>query len=335
MMTRASEPGVWAGIIGQTGAVALLQRAVALDRPAHAYAFVGPAGVGRRLTAAAFAQALLCPTRGCGTCGICRRVAAGQHPDCQLIGPIPPRENPKGALAIRIEQIRELERAAALSPLEGSRKVFIVDETERMTLPSAQALLKTLEEPPARTHLVLILANPRALPPTVLSRCQRVRFRPLDAADAVRLLEGRGVSPDASELLARLTEGRPGLALATDLEALRGRREAALALTAGPPARIASALDGTPTDRATVAAYLELYWSWYRDALCLAAGGPATLLVHADQEPTLRALAARTPAPALVAALGRVKAAWVALEGNVNPRLALETALLGLGQAAA
>ena len=334
-MAREGGAGVWAGIVGQSGAVALLERAIALDRPAHAYAFVGPAGVGRRLTAVAFAQALLCPQRGCGACGVCRRVAAGQHPDCQVLGPIPPRDNPKGPLAIRIEQIRELEHAAALAPLEGSRKVFILDETERMTLPTAQALLKTLEEPPARTHLVLILANPRALPPTVLSRCQRVRFRPLAAADAIRLLEGRGVPPDASGLLARLTEGRPGLALATDLDTLRDRRAAALALAAAPLARIGNALDGAPTDRAAVTAYLELYWSWYRDALCLAAGGDATLLVHADQEPALRALAARMPAPALVAALARVKAAWVALEGNINPRLALETALLGLGGAAA
>jgi DNA polymerase-3 subunit delta' len=327
---RAGEPGVWVGIVGQSGAIALLQRAIALDRPAHAYAFVGPAGVGRRLTAIAFAQTLLCPTRGCGTCGVCRRTAAGQHPDCQVIAPVPPRDNPKGATAIRIEQVRELERAAALAPLEGSRKVFVLDEAERMTLPTAQALLKTLEEPPPRTHLVLILANPRALPPTVLSRCQRVRFRPLDGAAAARLLEGRGVPGEASGLLARLTEGRPGLALATDLDTLRARRDAALALAAAPPARLGAALDGTPTDRATVTAYLELYWSWYRDALCLAAGGPAELLVNADQEAALRALAARTSAPALVAALARVKVAWVALEGNVNPRLALETALLEL-----
>jgi DNA polymerase-3 subunit delta' len=334
-VTSPAAPGVWAGIAGQGSAVALLQRAVTLDRLAHAYAFVGPAGVGRGLAALALAQAALCPARGCGACAVCRRVAAGQHPDCQVIAPTAPRDNPKGAPMIRIEQVRELERTAALAPFEGGRKVFVLDDAERMTLPTAQALLKTLEEPPPRTHLVLILANPRALPPTVLSRCQRVRFRPLAVADAARVLESRGVPAAASELLARLTEGRPGLALGTDLDALRARREAALTLATEAPARLGGALDGAPTDRATVAAYLELYWTWYRDALCLAAGGPAALLVHADQEAALRALAARMPASALVAALARVKAAWVALEGNVNPRLALETALLGLGGAAA
>jgi DNA polymerase-3 subunit delta' len=236
---------------------------------------------------------------------------------------------------IRIEEIRELERMAALAPHEGSRKLFVLDDADRMTLPTAQALLKTLEEPPPRTHLVLIIANPRALPPTLLSRCQRVRFGPLATEDAARLLVARGMAPAASQLLARLAQGRPGFALGLDLDALRRRREAALALAAEPPARLGVALDGAPTDRATVLAYLELYWTWYRDALCLAAGGAPALLVHADQEEALRALAARVPAPALAAALARVKAAWVALEGNTNPRLALESALLGLGAAAA
>jgi DNA polymerase III subunit delta' len=334
-MRVAGTLGVWAGIVGQSAAVALLQRAIALDRLAHAYAFVGPSGVGRRLTAIAFAQAALCGAQGCGTCAVCRRVAAGQYPDCHMITPTPPRDNPKGAPMIRIEHVRELEHTAALAPHEAGRKVFVLDDAERMTLPTAQALLKTLEEPPARTHLVLIIANPRALPPTLLSRCQRVRFGPLSDPDAARFLEGRGVAPGASELLARLAQGRPGLALGTDLDALRARREVALALAAEPPARLGVALDGVPTDRATVATYLELYWSWYRDALCLAAGGSPALLVNADQEAALRVLAARMPAPALTAALARVKAAWVALETNMNPLLALETALLGLGGAAA
>jgi DNA polymerase-3 subunit delta' len=206
-MTLAGAPGAWAGIVGQSAAVALLQRAIALDRLAHAYAFVGPSGVGRRLTALAFAQAALCAVQGCGTCAVCRRVAAGQHPDCHLITPTPPRDNPKGAPMIRIEEVRELEHTAALAPHAGGRKVFVLDDAERMTLPTAQALLKTVEEPPPRTHLVLIIANPRALPPTLLSRCQRVRFGPLSETDAARLLESRGVAPAASELLRRGARG--------------------------------------------------------------------------------------------------------------------------------
>jgi DNA polymerase-3 subunit delta' len=175
--------------------VALLQRAVAQDRVAHAYAFVGPSGVGRRLVALALAQACLCPRQGCGTCSACRRVAVGHHPDCHVLSPTPPKENPRGVLAIRIEQIRELEHWAALAPLEAARKVFLVDEADRMTLPTAQALLKTLEEPPPRTLLVLVVTNPRVLPPTVLSRCQRVRFGPLGERTPRSWRPGAGTPP--------------------------------------------------------------------------------------------------------------------------------------------
>jgi len=321
-------PGAWAAVVGQPAAVGLLRRAIAQDRLAHAYAFVGPSGVGRRLTALALAQAALCDQQGCGQCRTCRRVAAGQHPDCQVLAPTPPPGNPKGGLTIRIEQVRELEHAAALAPHEAGRKVFILDEAERMTLPTAQALLKTLEEPPPRTHLVLVLASLRTLPPTLLSRCQRVRFRPLDDAALEAFLAARGVDPAAAPLLARLAQGRPGAALATDLEALRARRQAALALAGTPTARLAVALDTLPVDRASVAGYLEMLGLWYRDALCLAVGASEALLVNRDEMTAVRRLAEPGGIPGLLAALGRVRAAWLALESNVNPRLALETALL-------
>jgi DNA polymerase-3 subunit delta' len=328
---------LWDAIVGQETAVSLLRRAVAADQIAHAYAFVGPPGVGRRLTALAFAQAALCPAQGCGHCASCRRVAAGRHPDCQLVTPTAPRDNPRGAQALRIEQVREVEHWAALAPLEGRRKVFVLDEADRMTLPAAQALLKTLEEPPSRTLLVLIVANPRALPATVLSRCQRVRFRPLPEPQAAAVLEATGIGPDESRLLARLAQGQVGLALGTELEAVTGRRAQALALAAVPLARLALALDeaGVDRDRAAVAAYLETYRFWYRDALCLAAGLDPAYLVNADRVEDLRALGERIPVARLAQALGVIREAWLALEENVTPRLALEHALLGLGRAAA
>jgi DNA polymerase-3 subunit delta' len=334
MTSRAS---LWDGIVGQDDAVGLLRRAVATGRVAHAYAFVGPPGVGRRLTALAFAQACLCPEGGCGTCPSCRRVAAGQHPDCQVLAPTPPRDNPRGAAALRIEQVRELERWAALAPLAAPRKVFILDDADRMTLPTAQALLKTLEEPPPRTLLVLVVANPRALPPTVLSRCQRVRFRPLAETVAAALLEARGVDPGDSRLLARLSQGQIGPALATDLATVRTRRQTALALAAAPAVRIGLALDAAGLerpDRATAAALLETLWLWYRDALILAAGGDRALLVNEDCGDDVATLAARATPPALAGALSAIKEAWLALDGNVGPRLALEQALLAAGPTA-
>ena len=173
-------------IEGQPRAVSLLRRALESGRVAHAYAFVGPAGSGRTTTALAFAQALLCETPlratgiACGQCRGCRLAAAGKHADLHVIVPTPPESNPKGGRAIRIGAVRELEREAALRPVMARHKVFVLDDADRMTGESPQAILKTLEEPPAHTVLMLILARTRAVPATVISRCQLVRFAPRD-----------------------------------------------------------------------------------------------------------------------------------------------------------
>ena len=152
-------------ILDQPRAVELLRRALASERVAHAYAFIGPTGAGRMTTALAFAEDLLgSPAR--------------PHPDLHVIVPTPPESNPRGARAIRIGAIRELERLASLRPAMARRKVFILDEAERMTDDTPQAFLKTLEEPPAATVIILILPRARAVPATLLSRCQIVRFGP-------------------------------------------------------------------------------------------------------------------------------------------------------------
>jgi DNA polymerase-3 subunit delta' len=325
---------LWATVVGQGPAVTLLQRAVAADRVAHAYAFVGPSGVGRRLTALALAQAVLCPRRACGACAACRRVSAGQHPDLSVVAPVPPAGNPRGTPSLRIEQVREVAHWAALAPLEGARKVFVLDDADRLTAQAAEALLKTLEEPPPRTLLVLVVANVRALPPTVLSRCQIVRFRPLPEADAIAVLTARGADPDTARLSARLCRGQVGVAIDADLAAVTARRAAALDLLAAPAATLAARLDELGADRPAVAAALETYRLWYRDALCLAAGGDAGLLVNADRQDELRRLADRAGVTALVRALATLKEAHLALDGNVSPRLCLEHALLTLAPAA-
>jgi len=195
-------------ILDQPLAVDLLRRALASDRVAHAYAFVGPAGAGRMSTALAFAAELL---------GSLSR----QHPDLHVIVPTPPETNSRGARAIRIGAIRELERQASLRPVMARRKVFVLDEAERMTGEAPQAFLKTLEEPPAATVIILILPRARAVPATVLSRCQIVRFAPRDDAGAAT------ARAQARELLAEVrAQGVDALFRRTD----RLEREKAEAL---------------------------------------------------------------------------------------------------------
>jgi DNA polymerase III subunit delta' len=288
-------------IEGQAEAVDLLRRAVEGGRVAHAWAFIGPRCSGRRTTALAFAKALVAPSGGAAA----SRVDRGLHPDVHLLGPTPPASNPKGTQAIRVENVRELERMASLKPAEAPWKVFILDEAETMTGAAPQAFLKTLEEPPARTVIILVLSQVRALPATVLSRCQIVRFRPRAVAGAVALLPG-----GAGEYRER--------ALGWLAQAQRGGIEAVL--------RIGEAVG---RDREAALAAVETCWLWYRDLLCFQGGADSRLAVFAG-----KAEGSGRPLDEIVAGLSACRDAWQAIQGNVSPRLTVEVLLSRLTKAA-
>ena len=330
-------------IEGQPEAVDLLRRAIETGRVAHAWAFIGPSGSGRRTTALAFAKALVASSGGAAAL----RVDRGLHPDVHLLGPTPPASNPKGAPAIRIENVRELGRLAALKPAEAPWKVFIVDEAETMTGAAPQAFLKTLEEPPARTVIVLVLSQVRALPATVLSRCQVVRFRPRAVEGALALLPA-GAGPDRARALGWLEEAQAGGA------------EAVL--------RIGEAVG---RDRDVALAAVETCWLWYRDLLCAHAGAESRLGVFGDavraagrrgagappseaseiqgraagrggagappsEASEIQRLAAgpRRSLDEVLEALEACREAWQAIQGNVSPRLTVEVLLSRLTKAA-
>jgi DNA polymerase III gamma/tau subunit len=281
-------PVALARIVDQPRAVALLRRALASDRVAHAYAFVGPAGAGRMTTALAFAAELLGnPSR--------------QHPDLHVVVPTPPESNPRGARAIRIGAIRELERQAALRPAMARRKVFILDEAERMTGEAPQAFLKTLEEPPAATIIILILPRARAVPATVLSRCHVVRFAPRDDAGAAT------ARTQARELLAEVrTQGVEALFRRTD----RLEREKAEAL-------------------------VDAYWLYCRDLLLAKEGAPAALLVDGEHAAELANEAEGWTIDQILGGVELCRQARESLLRNVAPRLTLEIVLSRLALRAA
>ena len=279
----------------QAEAVTLLRRAIASERVAHAYAFVGPEGSGRKATALAFASALVAPQGGPAAA----RVGRGSHPDVHLLGPTPPPSNPKGAPALRIEAIRELERRASLKPAEAAWKVFIVDEAEKMTASTPQALLKTLEEPPARTVIILVLSQIRALPATVLSRCQVVRFLPRLAAGAPALF------PDVS-----------GEAHTRSLRLLAEAREQGVEA-------ILRLGDQVGRDRPAAEAFVQACWLWHRDLLCAAAGAPG-LAVFGEAAATAGGVRSLDQ---VLGALRDCREAWFALQGSVSPRLSVEVLL--------
>ena len=288
-------------IEGQDEAVELLRRALESGRIAHAWAFIGPAGSGRKTTALAFARALVAPSGGAAA----SRVDRGIHPDVHLLGPVPPASNAKGTPAIRIENIRELGRLAALKPAEAPWKVFIVDEAETMTGAAPQAFLKTLEEPPARTVIVLVLPHARALPATVLSRCQIVRFRPRAVEGALALLPG-GAGKDRARALGWLAQAQErGIEAVLQIGESVGR------------------------DRDTALAAIETCWLWYRDLLCAHGGADARLAVFAG-----KADGSQVSLDEVLAALEACREAWQAIQGSVSPRLTVEVLLSRLSKAA-
>jgi DNA polymerase III subunit delta' len=197
-------------LLGQEKAKKFMLRTLASGRLPHAFLFKGPEGVGKQLFARGLAAAMNCRAEGrigaCGACVSCRKFRSGNHPDFMVISP------EKGA--IKIEQVRQMCQALSYPPYESDTRVVLLEDVHTMRAEAANSLLKTLEEPPADNLLILTADSSREILPTIASRCQVVPFHALSMQDTARILEGLPghPDPDASRLLARLSEGSPGRA---------------------------------------------------------------------------------------------------------------------------
>jgi DNA polymerase III subunit delta' len=207
---------------GQPDAIEFLDRAAA--RPHHAYLFAGPEGSGKQLAARAFAAALLCKEGGCGRCRDCRLALEDRHPNLLMLEP-EGRDIRVGDGPEDDGTARWLVARAYLTPPEPGRKVFRLDQADRMTEEAADVLLKALEEPPTDTVFLLSSARPDEVPETVRSRCQTVAFRPLAESFIVETLAGEGVEAGRARVSARVAGGNLGRArrIAVDPEGLRFR----------------------------------------------------------------------------------------------------------------
>jgi len=332
---------------GQDRAVEALRRALSGDRLHHAYLFAGPEGVGKGVTAQGLAEALLC-TRpapdgdACGTCSACHRTGNRQHPDLHIVER---REKKTGGdleRQIKIDQIRALQRSLSFKSYEGARRVVLLFEPEKMNPATANALLKTLEEPGPDTHFVLITAEAHRLLPTVISRCQRVRFRPLDReVVARRLAELAEIEPAEAALLAGLAEGSIGKGMRLRGSAVLERRADIIDRADDPRGaqRVPALLDfadelSKPDQRAALPLVFHLLRTWYRDVLLVQEGMPVDALVHRDLADRLQARAAALDTHAVLARLARLNSTEHAIfERNSNVRLSLESLLLRLAGA--
>lgn len=319
-------------VVGHEWAVALLRRSLAEDRVGHAYLITGPPQIGKTTLAQTFARALNCThaeadERPCDACRSCRLARDGNHPDVQVI-------EPDGAY-LKIGQIRALQHQAALSPMEGRCKVYVLREMECATAEAANALLKTLEEPPSHAVLILTAGEAEALLPTIVSRCQPMPLRPL-GRQAVKqaLVERWQMSPEQAALLANLSGGRLGWAVeAGQNPTVLDRRAQWLAellelMQRGRAERLAYA-EKLSRDPAVLREVMAHWLTWWRDLLIVAHGSTATL-THQDRSVDLHRLAPKLPPDRSRQVVEAIRAAIQALDSNANPRLTAEVLMLNL-----
>ncbi|MCX7791933.1 MAG: DNA polymerase III subunit delta' [Chloroflexaceae bacterium] len=332
------------GIIGHEWAVEQLRASIRSGADAHAYLFSGPPGLGKRLLALRTAQALNCEQGAgdpCLACRACRRIERGNHPDVRVASMESQAAAGKAEEAARqkelkIATIREWQRDITLRPYEAQRRVLILHDAERLSEEAANAMLKTLEEPPLYATLILV-ADSNDLLPTIVSRCRVLRLRPLPRRQVVAALVGRGADPDTAALLAAWSGGRIGqaLQLLETPEAIARRHEYLGALLAiheqgrseGMRWAQQRAKEYRSGEQESVFAWLELWQSWWRDVLLVAAGSSEGV-VNINRRADLERIAQRHPLPQIYAFVTQLGHAAQQLRENANPNLVLENLAL-------
>jgi DNA polymerase-3 subunit delta' len=298
----------------------------------HSYLFEGPDGIGKRRTALEFAKALNCERSGrdgfndaCDECPACHRVNSGNHPDVVQVT--------ASGTFIKIEQTREVQSAIFLKPFMGRKKVYLIDEADRMNQEAANGFLKTLEEPPADSILILITSRPFALLSTIVSRCQRLRFQPLTSAQIEQhLISKRGLTGEDAKMLAAVSLGRLGIALEASVDGVREEiAEFASLLSPGvlqQPVKITEAASHWSTDIETTRKALLWISVWLRDRILFQISPDQGRLLYPPLLGT---------APAATINLNRALDCFRfigeinrALNRNINRQLALEVLLMEL-----
>ena len=326
-------------VIGQESPKKKIRTALANGTIGHAYLFTGEEGIGKRLMALRFAQALSCecpPQSGqvdsCGQCQACLQIEGLSYPDLLLIEP----EQEKAKPQIKVDHVREVERHMIYKPLLSLRKICIIDDADCLNTNAANAFLKTLEDPPDHSLFILITSRSMLLPATVRSRCLTLKFSLAKTTQVEGTLAlKQSVPAEDARFLSQLCGNRIGVALTTDVEAARGIQEHFLELCGGEQfSTITDALNKaeefSKTDRFTEC----IEWLTYglRDILLVRIGAPQELLLHQSHYSTLKKISDRLEPEQVLDLLDLLSSLEQAPQRNLNLQLGLEHFLVRFHQ---
>jgi DNA polymerase-3 subunit delta' len=319
-------------IYGHEKQISVLQTSVARDRIPHAYLFYGMEGVGKRTVAEVFTKALNCGSKSidaCDECPSCVKIDRRNHPDVVII-------RAEGQF-IKVKEIRELQEQMKFRPLEGRKRIFIIDDADRMNIVSANALLKTLEEPSASNILILITARPHQLPMTILSRCQHLRFNPLRRETIASYLQEK-VSLDSktSSLISLSSGGSIGKALTLHDDSYLTTRNVVFSIMSkirmNDPFMVLSLANDFGQERKEITERLSILMTGYRDALVYKETGEVDRVINQDHIDVIKSVAENVAGRDIMNSIRAVDRAFHALSQNANKQLTLDAMMFRLSR---
>lgn len=330
---KSGEGASFSAILGHEGAKAHLQTALLTGKLSHAYLIEGSQGSGKKMLASAFVKALLCEKRNetgesCGECASCRSFDHNNHPDVKRIAP------EKDKSSISVKQIRdELVKDISIRPYGSQKKIYIIEEADKLTVEAQNAMLKTLEEPPVYGMIILLAESTTSFLPTILSRCVKVSLQPLEQGLICRWLTSRGVQGEKASIAAAFAQGAVGRALQLcESEEFEEIRQAVFSFLSKIP-------DMTQLEIMRGAQLWEQYKSaqetifslmliWYRDILVYQETGEPERLLCTDQTAAIGGLAAYYSSEKVIRIAEAILDIDKKMKANANPALAIDCLLM-------
>ena len=314
-------------IYGHEKKIEIIQKALAQKRVGHAYLFSGIPAVGKKTIAQEFVKALNCEKEdalhdSCGECSSCRKIQRGNHPDVFSVE--------ADGQFIRIDAIREIQEQMKCKPLEARRRVFVIDDADKMNDQAANALLKILEEPSPSNILILVTARPYSMPSTIISRCQHMRFNPLRFDTVAKfLVDQTGMDNQRALLLAGLSGGSIGRAMELnedDIVVYRTELIKLLSITQrNDPFSLINFASFLGQGKKEIKQGLNILSTIFRDALVFKETQKNEMLVNQDNSSFISIQAARLSGGQILQNIALVERAGETIEQNVNKSLTLET----------